>query len=54
MSTYNKSNKSTPKNIRFENELLEEIEEHKNQLIPFAAWVKQACREKLENDKGKK
>lgn len=54
MSTYNPSNKSTPKNIRFENELLETIESHKDPLIPLAAWVKQACREKLENDKSKK
>lgn len=52
MSTLNTNTnaKSLKKNIRFEHELAEAIEDHKDSLIPFAAWVKQACREKLERE----
>lgn len=52
MSTLNTNTnaKSLKKNIRFEHELAESIEKHKDSLIPFAAWVKQACREKLERE----
>ena len=50
MSTYNPSNKSTPKNLRIENDLLEAIDNHKDPLIPLAAWIKAACREKLERE----
>lgn len=52
MSTLNANTnaKSLKKNIRFEHELAEAIEDHKDSLIPFAAWVKQACREKLERE----
>lgn len=52
MSTLNTNTnaKSSKKNIRFEHELSEAIEQHKDPLIPFAAWVKQACREKLERE----
>lgn len=45
-----KNNYSTMKNMRWEYSLLEQIDEHKDELIPFAAWVKQACREKLERE----
>jgi hypothetical protein len=50
MSTGNLNSKSERKNIRFELDLLEAIEQAKDPLIPFSAWVKAACREKLEND----
>ena len=46
-STVNSNNKSSKKNIRFEHDLIEQIEQAKDPLIPFAAWVKQACRDKL-------
>ncbi|GLT14999.1 MULTISPECIES: YlcI/YnfO family protein [Vibrio] len=46
----NKNSQSVKKNIRFEHELVEAIEKNKNELVPFSAWVKQACREKLERD----
>ena len=50
MSTYNVSNKSTPKNLRIENDLLEAINSHKDQLVPLSAWIKQACKEKLQRE----
>jgi hypothetical protein len=46
-SNVNSNNKSSKKNIRFEHDLIEQIEQAKDPLIPFAAWVKQACRDKL-------
>jgi wyosine [tRNA(Phe)-imidazoG37] synthetase (radical SAM superfamily) len=46
----NSNSQSAKKNIRFEHDLIEAIENHKDELIPFAAWVKQACREKLERE----
>ncbi|MGL4937987.1 hypothetical protein [Shewanella sp.] len=46
----NSNSQSAKKNIRFEHDLIDAIETHKNPLIPFAAWVKQACREKLERE----
>lgn len=48
----NVNSQSIKKAIRFEHELVNEIEEHKNSLIPFSAWVKEACKEKLEREKG--
>lgn len=50
-SNVNNNNKSSKKNIRFEHDLIEQIEQAKDPLIPFAAWVKQACRDKLNGDK---
>lgn len=52
MSTKNKNtnDSSAKKNIRFEHELISQIETLKDPLIPFSAWVKRACREKLERD----
>ena len=47
----NTNSKSGKKNIRFEHDLVEQIEKAKDPLIPFAAWVKQACREKLNSGK---
>jgi hypothetical protein len=41
---------STRKNIRFDNELLTLIEA-KSGDKSFSAWVQNACREKLENEK---
>ena len=49
-SNTNTNNQSAKKNIRFEHDLIEGIESLKDPLIPFAAWVKQACREKLQRD----
>ncbi len=46
----NNNNVSSKKNIRFDNELIAEIEQAKDPLIPFSAWVKQACREKLRRE----
>ena len=46
-SNVNSNNKSSKKNIRFEHDLIEQIEQAKDPLIPFSAWVKQACRDKL-------
>lgn len=43
----NNNNLSSKKNIRFEHDLIELIEQAKDPLIPFSAWVKQACRDKL-------
>jgi len=40
---------STKKNIRFEDELLEQIYAAAGP-GNFSAWVKQACQEKLRND----
>jgi len=40
--------KSTMKNIRFEDELLEQIEKAAGK-GNFSQWVKEACRSKLEN-----
>jgi hypothetical protein len=51
-SKVNINNQSAKKNIRFEHELIEAIEDHKDPLIPFSAWVKQACKEKLERESG--
>ena len=45
-----KNSESVAKNIRFKHELIEQIEQHKDPLIPFGAWVQQACREKLERE----
>lgn len=45
-----KNAESVAKNIRFKHELIEKIEQHKDSLIPFGAWVQQACREKLERE----
>ncbi|MCT4715618.1 YlcI/YnfO family protein [Enterobacteriaceae bacterium H18W14] len=42
--------KSTMKNIRFEDELLEQIEKAAGK-GQFSAWVKEACRMKLKSDK---
>jgi hypothetical protein len=49
-SKVNVNNQSAKKNIRFEHDLIEAIESHKDALIPFSAWVKQACKEKLERE----
>ena len=46
----NSNSQSAKKNIRFEHDLIDAIEAHKDPLIPFAAWVKQACRDKLERE----
>ncbi len=53
MSTGNKhkNSESVAKNIRFKHSLIEQIEESKDPLIPFAAFVQQACREKLAREK---
>jgi hypothetical protein len=49
----NTNNESAKKNIRFPHSLIAEIEETKDPLVPFSAWVKAACEEKLERDKAK-
>ena len=41
---------SAKKNIRFEHELIDEINEIKSKNQSFSSWVKQACREKLRRD----
>lgn len=42
---------STLKRIRFEDELLEQVEERaKRENESFSGWVKGACREKLARD----
>lgn len=45
-----KNSESVAKNIRFKHELIEQIEQSKDSLIPFGAWVQQACKEKIERD----
>lgn len=45
------NNKSISKNIRFRRELIDEIDKHKDDLIPFSAWVMRACEEKLISDR---
>ncbi|SET37530.1 protein of unknown function [Kosakonia radicincitans] len=44
--------KSTMKNIRFEDELLEQIEKAAGK-GNFSKWVKEACRMRLEVEQGK-
>ncbi|WP_152613879.1 YlcI/YnfO family protein [Vibrio renipiscarius] len=41
---------SAKKNIRFEHELIDEINDIKSKNQSFSSWVKQACREKLRRD----
>ncbi|MCT4704758.1 YlcI/YnfO family protein [Enterobacteriaceae bacterium H16N7] len=41
--------KSTMKNIRFEDELLEQVEKAAGK-GQFSAWVKKACRMRLNNE----
>jgi hypothetical protein len=43
----NTNRHSAKKNIRFEHELLAEIEEVRPDGVSFSEWVKDACREKL-------
>ncbi|MDG3085383.1 YlcI/YnfO family protein [Vibrio hannami] len=45
----NTNRQSAKKNIRFEHELLVEIEEVKPADMSFSEWVKNACREKVAN-----
>ena len=45
------SDKSQTKQIRFEHELLEQIEAHKDPLIPFSSWIKQSAREKMQRER---
>ncbi|CAH0536593.1 YlcI/YnfO family protein [Vibrio marisflavi] len=40
----NTNRKTAKKNIRFEHDLLIEIQEVKSNKVTFSAWVKQACR----------
>jgi hypothetical protein len=49
----NTNNESAKKNIRFPHSLIAEIEETKDPLVPFSAWVKAACEEKLAREKAK-
>ncbi|PFG58057.1 uncharacterized protein DUF3950 [Vibrio sp. ES.051] len=51
----NTNRQSTKKNIRFEHELLTDIEQVKPKSQNFSQWVKEACREKLirENNEEK-
>ncbi|WP_206380343.1 YlcI/YnfO family protein [Vibrio genomosp. F6] len=46
----NTNRKSIKKNIRFEHELVDEIEGVKPESVSFSSWVKQACREKVANE----
>ncbi|MDN3616735.1 YlcI/YnfO family protein [Vibrio gallaecicus] len=46
----NTNRKSTKKNIRFEHELVDEIERVKLKNVSFSSWVKQACREKVASE----
>ncbi|MEZ8196223.1 YlcI/YnfO family protein [Vibrio cortegadensis] len=46
----NTNRKSIKKNIRFEHELVDEIEGVKPKNVSFSSWVKQACREKVANE----
>ncbi|NOH85743.1 DUF3950 domain-containing protein [Vibrio sp. 03-59-1] len=46
----NTNRKSIKKNIRFEHELVNEIEGVKPENVNFSSWVKQACREKVANE----
>jgi hypothetical protein len=48
----NINNQSRKVNMRFEHDLVEQINNTKDELIPFSAWVKAACKEKLERDAG--
>jgi hypothetical protein len=48
-----KNSESVSKNIRFPHSLIEEIEQTKDPLITFSAWVKAACEEKLAAEKAK-
>lgn len=48
--TSNRNNKSETKTIRFDHELVTSIDSIKGD-VPFAAWVKRACIEKLEAQK---
>lgn len=45
----NTNRQSAKKNIRFEHELLAEIEEVKPSYVSFSQWVKDACKEKIAN-----
>ena len=47
----NTNKKSSKKNIRFEHELIMEIEAIKAKGVSFSAWVKQACNEKVIQEK---
>ncbi|NOH98984.1 YlcI/YnfO family protein [Vibrio sp. 99-70-13A1] len=47
----NTNKKSSKKNIRFEHELIMEIEAVKSKGISFSEWVKQACHEKVTQEK---
>lgn len=51
MKNTNKNSNSEKKYIRFEHSLINKIEETKDPLITFSAWVKQACRDKIEKEK---
>lgn len=44
----NRNHSSVKKYIRFENELLAAIENHRSGTGSFSSWVKSACREKLD------
>lgn len=46
----NTNRKSIKKNIRFEHELVDDIEGVKPESVSFSSWVKQACREKVANE----
>lgn len=46
----NTNAKSAKKNIRFEHELIDEINDVKYENQSFSSWVKQACREKIRRD----
>lgn len=48
--TGNINNKSRKVNMRFDHDLIDDINNHKDDLIPFSAWVKAACREKLDRE----
>ena len=42
------NNQSITKGIRFKRGLINDIEDHKDALIPFGAWVQMACEEQLK------
>lgn len=54
MNNSNTNDYTAKKNIRFEHQLIDDIEKIKDPLISFSAWVKEACREKIKKELRKK
>ena len=53
MSTKNRTRRTTTRNIRFPNQMIEQINIALEQRGPeFQAWVIEACRRRLTSEKG--